>query len=89
MPLLSGAGLGSVGEECQAGVGGEVESVVGQVKIADDGMAEVLDAGVVKADVVRSPAGAKCLALWPPSTADHMVAGGTAHQKGDRRHSVR
>jgi hypothetical protein len=49
-------GLGGVGEERQAGVGGEVEPVVCQVEVADDGMAEVLDAGVVKADVVRGPA---------------------------------
>jgi hypothetical protein len=44
-------------------VGGEVESVVGEVEVADDGVKEVFDAGVVKADVVSGPAGAERLAL--------------------------
>ncbi len=57
------AGLRGVGEECEAGVGGEVESVVGQAEVADDAMAEVLDASVVKADVRRGPADAKRVAL--------------------------
>ena len=33
------------------------------MEVADDGMVEVLDAGVVEAEVVRGPAGAKRLAL--------------------------
>jgi hypothetical protein len=33
------------------------------VEVADDGMVEVLDAGVVEADVVRGPAGSEGLAL--------------------------
>jgi hypothetical protein len=33
------------------------------VQLADDGMVEVLDAGVVEADVVRGPASAERLAL--------------------------
>ena len=42
---------------------GDVQPVEGQEKLADYGMVEVLDAGVVEADVVRRPAGAKRLAL--------------------------
>jgi hypothetical protein len=33
------------------------------VELTDDGMVEVLDAGVVEADVVGSPAGAERLTL--------------------------
>src|SRR5437764_335388 len=61
--VCAGAGLGGVGEERQAGIGGEVEAVVRQMQVADDGMVEVLDAGVVEADVVRGPAGTEGLAL--------------------------
>jgi len=61
--LGAAPGLGGVGEERQAGVGGEVEAVVRQVEVADDGMVELLDAGVVEADVVRGPARAERLAL--------------------------
>ena len=61
--LGAGAGLGGVGEERQAGVRGEVQPVEAQAELANDGMVEVLDAGVVEADVVRGPAGAERLAL--------------------------
>ena len=56
------AGLGGVGKERQPWVRGEVEPVVAQVELANVGMVEVLDAGVVEADVVRGPAGAERLA---------------------------
>ena len=53
------AGLGCVGEQRQAGVGREVESVVGQAEVADDGMAEVLTPALKKWTLGRGPAGAK------------------------------
>jgi hypothetical protein len=56
-------GLGGVGEDRQPVVRGEVEPVEGEGEIADDGMVELLDAGVVEADAVRGPAGAERLAL--------------------------
>jgi hypothetical protein len=61
--LGAGAGLGGVGEDRQARVRGEVESVVAEGELADFGMVEVLDAGVVEADVVRGPAGPELVAL--------------------------
>lgn len=61
--LGAGAGLGRVGEERQPGVAGELETLVAQFEVADGGMVEVLDAGVVEADVVRCPAGPKRFAL--------------------------
>jgi hypothetical protein len=42
---------------------GEVQPVEGQAELADHGMVEVLDAGVVEAHVVRGPAGAEHLAV--------------------------
>src|SRR6478672_2422388 len=57
------AGLGGVGEERQAGVGGEVQPVEAQAELADDLMVEALGAGVVEANVVLGPAGAERLAL--------------------------
>ena len=42
---------------------GEVQPVVAQAELADDGMVELFDAGVVEAHVVRGPAGAERLAL--------------------------
>src|SRR6266536_585339 len=57
------AWLGGVGEERQAGVSGEVQPVEAQAELANDGMVEVLGAGVVEADVVGGPAGAERLAL--------------------------
>src|SRR2546429_5035560 len=57
------ARLGGVGEDRQPVVCGEVEPVVAEGEIADVWMVEVLDAGVVEADVVRCPAGAERLAL--------------------------
>ena len=56
-------GFGGVGEEGQARVCGEVHAVVAQAELANDGMVEVLDAGVVEADVVGRPEGAERLAL--------------------------
>jgi hypothetical protein len=44
-------------------VRGEVEPVEGEREVADFGMVELLDAGVVEADVVRGPAGAELVAL--------------------------
>jgi hypothetical protein len=44
-------------------VGGEVQSVEGQAELADNGMVEMFDAGVVEADVVRGPAGAERFAV--------------------------
>src|SRR6266536_320998 len=55
-------GFGGVGEDRQPVVGGEVQPVVAQAELADDGMVEVLDAGVVEAHVVRGPAAAERLA---------------------------
>ena len=46
----------------QARVGGEVEHLVGEGEVADDGVVEALGAGPVGADVVRGPAGAEVLA---------------------------
>jgi hypothetical protein len=40
--LVLGAGLGGEGEDGQPGVGHEVEAVVGEVEVADDGVVEVL-----------------------------------------------
>jgi hypothetical protein len=57
------AGLGGVGDDRQPGVSGEVQPVVAELELADDGMVEVLDARVVEADVVRGPAGAERLTL--------------------------
>src|SRR5438552_6353700 len=57
------AGLGGVGEDRQPVVCGEVQPVKAQAELADDGMVELLDAGVVEAHVVRGPAGVERLAL--------------------------
>src|SRR5436190_20629963 len=61
--VRAGAWLGDVREERQPVVCGELQPVVGQVELADDGMEELLDTGVVEAHVVRSPAEAERLAL--------------------------
>src|SRR5438876_1145167 len=52
------AGFGGIGEDRQPVVCREVKPVEAQAELADNGMVEVLDAGVVEADVVRGPAGA-------------------------------
>src|SRR4051812_8527098 len=57
------SGLGGVGEDRQAVVGGEVETVEAQSELADDRMVKVLDASVVEADVVRGPADAERFAV--------------------------
>jgi hypothetical protein len=57
------AGFSGVGEEGEAGVRDEIEPVVAEGELADGGMVEVLDAGVVEADVVGGPAGAERVAL--------------------------
>jgi hypothetical protein len=44
-------------------IGGEVEAIVGEAEIADDGVMEVLDAGDVLADVVGGQASAELVAL--------------------------
>src|SRR5437870_13789683 len=57
------ARLSGVGEDRQPVVCGEVQPVVAQAELADDGMVELLDTGVVEAHVVRRPAGTEHLAL--------------------------
>lgn len=57
-----GARFGAEGGEGQAGIGGQGNGFEGKADLADGGMAEVLDAGVVEADVVRCPQGAELLA---------------------------
>jgi hypothetical protein len=56
-------GLGSVGEDRQPVIRGEVQPVVAQAELTGDRMVEVLDAGVVEAHVVRSPTGTERLAV--------------------------
>ena len=46
-----------------SGVGGEVHAVVGEGNVAEGGVVEVLDAGVVEADVLGGPAGTDIGAL--------------------------
>jgi hypothetical protein len=43
-------------------VGGDVQAVVAEAELADDGVVEVLDGGGVEADVVGGPVGAERLA---------------------------
>src|SRR6185437_17077392 len=56
------ARLGAVGGDPQALVGGQVEGLVGERELADDGVVEPLGAAAVEADVVRGPPGAEVLA---------------------------
>jgi hypothetical protein len=65
--LVARARLGGVGEERQPGVCGEVQPVDVQVEVADGGMVEVLDAGVVEADVVEAQR-VRNVALWVASS---------------------
>jgi len=58
-----GPGFGGPDHEHLPGVGGEFHAVVGEGDVADDGVVEVIDAGVVEADVVGGPAGAELGAL--------------------------
>jgi hypothetical protein len=46
----------------QSGVGRELDAVVGEADVADDGVVEVLAAGVVEADIVGCPPGAELCA---------------------------
>ena len=87
--LVARAGLGGVGEDRQAGVGGEVQALEVEAEVADDGVVEALDAGDVEADVVRGPVGAEHLALRR-ELADEVrevavvgVAAGGGAQHGD------
>jgi hypothetical protein len=58
-----GSGFGGPDHEHLPGVGGEFHAVVGEGEVADDGVVEVLAAGVVEADVVGGPAGPELGAL--------------------------
>jgi hypothetical protein len=53
---------GGVDVEAEAGVGGEVHGLVRKGELADDGVAEALDARAVELHVVPSPAGGELLA---------------------------
>src|SRR5947209_6939819 len=65
LQVLFGAGrwLGGVGEDRQSVVRWELQAVESEVDVADDGVVEPFDGGVVEADVVLRPAGAERLAL--------------------------
>jgi hypothetical protein len=52
-------GSGCVGHEEESPVGGECHGFVAEVEVADDGVADDLDAGAVVADVVGCPQGAE------------------------------
>ena len=52
-------GFGAVGDDRQAGVGGQFHRVEVEGEFADDGVLGVFDAGAVQADVVGGPAGAE------------------------------
>jgi hypothetical protein len=56
-------GLGGVGEDRQPVVCSEVQPVVAQAELADRGMVELLDTGVVEAHVVRGPTRPERLAV--------------------------
>jgi hypothetical protein len=83
------SGLGGVGEEALAGVGGQGEGLEGQVEVADDGMVEELDAAGVDPDVVRGPAPAELFAAGGqlPDQVREVpvvrVAAGFGAQQGD------
>jgi hypothetical protein len=58
-----GVGFGCVDRDRQSGIGGEFHAVVREGEVTDDGVVEVLGAGVVDADAVDGPAGAELGAL--------------------------
>src|SRR4051812_28249465 len=60
--LVARARLGGVGEDREPAVGGEIEALEVQLEVADDRVAEALDAVEVEAYVVRGPVGAELLA---------------------------
>ena len=53
------AGLGAVDADVQPVVGRQLHDLVAELEIADDGVVQPLDAGLVVADVVRGPPGAE------------------------------
>jgi hypothetical protein len=55
-------GFGGVDEHPQTGVGGQVERLVGEVEVADDGMVQPLAAGLVEQHVVAGPQASERLA---------------------------
>jgi hypothetical protein len=56
-------GLYPIRCSAEAGTGGQLYAVVCEGDVADDGMMEVLGAGVVNANVVGCPTGAELVAL--------------------------
>jgi hypothetical protein len=67
------AGLGAEGDHGQARVGRELHRLEGEGEVADDRMAEMLDAGVERAYGVRSP----------PATERFAERGELADEAGD------
>src|SRR5437016_5276769 len=55
-------GLGGVGEEALAGIGGQRERLEGQLKVPDDRVVDEFHAGGVDPDVVGGPSGPELLA---------------------------
>lgn len=60
--LRARAWFGGVGEEDESVVGSDVQAVETQAELANDGVAEVLDSGSVKPNVVGCPVRAKRVA---------------------------
>ena len=62
-PRPTGPGFGGVDRDRETRVGGKLHALVREGQLAHDRVMELLDAGVVEADVVGGPAGSELLAL--------------------------
>jgi hypothetical protein len=87
--LCGRAGLGGVGEEALAEIGGQRERLVWQVEVSDDRVVDQLDAGGVDLDVVGGPSTPELVAAGRQLT-DQIgeapvvgVAAGLGAQDGD------
>src|SRR6266545_4433703 len=83
-------GLGGVGEEALAGIGGQREGLERQLEVPDDRVVEALHAGGVDPDVVGGPSATELLAAGGqlPDQIRQLpvvgVAAGLGAQQGDR-----
>jgi hypothetical protein len=73
-----GSGFGSPDREHLACVGGDLDAVVREGEVADDGVVQVLGSRVVDADVVGRPAGAELGALGGELTDEAASFSATA-----------
>src|SRR5215210_7936591 len=75
-------GLSGVRQDGETGVGPELHHLERQAEISDDRVVNILDAGLVDADVVRGPSGAELLALYRGA---RPACGGCWHRSRPRR----